>query len=149
MICRLHSLTKQRYVEIAQSQKRLALGEISFDEMAQQIRDHATLVYAIERDRFPAKPVMITAEIYETIGKARKAILKRIPKDYLRFSARIEGHLIRFACAASLLNYFSSDLDFIPINKDALKWAIKLYVEEASVRSKEQIQTQEILDMFN
>ncbi len=155
MICRLHSLTKQRYVEIAQSQKRLALGEISFDEMAQQIRDHATLVYAIERahpfvrDRFPAKPVMITEKIYETIGKAREAILKRIPKDYLRFSARIEGHLIRFACACSLLNYFSSDLDFIPINKDALKWAIKLYVEEASVRSKEQIQTQEILDMFN
>jgi hypothetical protein len=152
MICRLHRLTKERYVEIAQSQMRLALGEISVDKGARQIRDHVTLIYAIEtghplvRGRFPQKPVMITAETYEAIGRAREAILKRIQHESLRFSARLESHVIKFACAASLLNYFHSDLDYIPISEDALNQAVKLYVEEASVRSKEEFRPEEVLE---
>lgn len=151
MICRLHRLTKERFVEIAESQMRLALGEINVDKGARQIRDHVTLIYAIEtghplvRGLFPAKPVMITTETYESITKAREAILKRIPEGSLRFSARLESHVIRFACAASLLNYFDSDLDFIPVSNDALKWAVKLYVEEASVRSKEEFKPEDVL----
>jgi hypothetical protein len=150
MICRLHRLTKERYVEIAQSQMRLALGEMSVDEGAQQIRDHATLIYAIEtghplvRGRFSQKPVMITAETYEAISRAREAILKRIPGS-LKFSARLESNVIKFACAASLLNYFNLDLDYIPVSADAVERAVKLYVEEASVRSKEEFQPEEVL----
>ncbi len=151
MICRLHRLTKERFVEIAESQMRLALGEIDVDKGAKQIRDHVTLIYAIEtghplvRGLFPPKPVMITSETYESITKAREAILKRIPEGSLRFSARLESHVIKFACAASLLSYFDSDLDFIPVSNDALKWAVKLYVEEASVRSKEEFKPEEVL----
>jgi len=150
MICRLHRLTKERYVEIAQSQMRLALGEVSVDEGARQIRDHVALIYAIEtehplvRGRFPQKPVMITAETYEAISRAREAILKRIPGS-LKFSARLESNVIKFACAASLLNYFNLDLDYIPVSADAVERAIKLYVEEASVRSKEEFQPDEVL----
>jgi hypothetical protein len=150
MICRLHRLTKERYVEIAQSQMRLALGETSLGKGAQQIRDHVALTYAIEtehplvRGRFPKKPVMITAETYEAISRAREAILKRIPGS-LRFSARLESNAIKFACAASLLNYFNMDLDYIPVSDDALKRAVRLYVEEASVRSKEEFQPEEVL----
>jgi hypothetical protein len=150
MICRLHRLTKERYVEIAQSQMRLALGEISVDKGARQIRDHVTLIYAIEtghplmRGRFSQKPVMITAETYEAISRAREAILKRIPGS-LKFSARLESNVIKFACAASLLNYFNSDLDYIPVSEDAVERAVKLYVEEASVRSKEEFQPEEVL----
>jgi hypothetical protein len=150
MICRLHRLTKERYVEIAQSQMRLALGEISVEKGAQQIRDHVTLTYAIEtghplmRGRFPQKPVMITAETYEAIIRAREAILKRIPGS-LKFSARLESNVIKFACAASLLNYFNLDLDYIPVSEDAVERAVKLYVEEASVRSKEEFQPEEVL----
>jgi hypothetical protein len=150
MICRLHRLTKERYVEIAQSQMRLALGETSIGKGAQQIRDHVALIYAIEtghplvRGRFPQKPVMITAETYEAISKAREAILKRISGS-LKFSARLESNAIKFACAASLLNYFNLDLDYIPVSEDAVKRAIKLYVEEASVRSKEEFQPEEVL----
>ena len=151
MICRLHRLTKERFVEIAQSQMRLALGEVSVDKGARQIRDHVSLIYAIEtehplvRGRFPKKPVMITAETYKIIRRAREAILKRIPQDSLRFSARLESHVMKFACAASLLSYFGSDLDYIPVSEDTLKWAVKLYVEEASVRSKEEFQPEEVL----
>jgi len=94
--------------------------------------------------RFPQKPVMITAETYEAISRAREAILERIPGS-LKFSARLESNVIKFACAASLLTYFNLDLDYIPVSEDALKRAVKLYVEEASVRSKEEFQPEEVL----
>jgi hypothetical protein len=142
MICRLHRMTKERYVEIAQSQMRLALGEVNVDKRAKEIRDHVTLVYAIETDhplvkgRFKKKPIMITSEMYGAIGRARSAILKRIPES-MKFSARLEHNVVKFACSASLLNYFNEDLDYIPVSADALERAVRLYVEEAAVRSRE------------
>ncbi|MEM2098180.1 MAG: hypothetical protein QXU99_00330 [Candidatus Bathyarchaeia archaeon] len=150
MICRLHRLTKERFVEIAKSQMRLALGEVSVDKGAQQIRDHVALVYAIEtghplvKGRFPPKPVMVTPEVYTAISRAREAILKRIPGS-MKFSARLEINVVKFACAASLLSYFNSDLDYIPISEDVIKRAVKLYVEEASVRSREEFQAEDVL----
>ncbi len=143
MLCRLHRLTKQRFVEIAESQMRLAFGEVSIDKEAQHVRDHVALVYAIETGhplavgKFGQKPVMLTSKAQETFARARKAILEEIPEDSVRFSARLEDRAIRFACAASLLSYFQSDSGFIPISDEALKYAIQLYVEEASVRSRD------------
>ncbi|MHA1711896.1 MAG: hypothetical protein ACTSUS_07550, partial [Candidatus Freyarchaeota archaeon] len=154
MICRLHRLTKERFVEIAQSQMRVALGEIDVEKGARRIRDHVTLVYAIETGhplvggQFPRKPVMITSETYDMIKMAREAILEQIPQKSLRFSARLEKHAIRFACAASLLNYFHSDLDYIPVSEEAVNYAVKLYVEEASVRSREEFRPEEVLEKF-
>jgi hypothetical protein len=151
MLCRLHRLTKQRFVEIAQSQMKLALGEIDIEKGAKQIRDHLTLVYAIEtghplvRPRFPPKPVMITLQAYELLEKARNAILEQIPREFVTFSARLEDRAIRFACAASLLNYFQSNLDYIQVSQDALRYAIQLYVEEASVRSKQEFKPEDVL----
>ncbi|HTY75799.1 MAG TPA: hypothetical protein VMD05_09575, partial [Candidatus Nanoarchaeia archaeon] len=149
MICRLHRMTKERFIEIAQSQMRLAMGEVNTDVVAKQIRDHVTLVYAIETDhplvrgRFKKKPIMISAEVYDAIGKARDAILKRIP-DNMKFSARLEQNVVKFACASSLLNYFNDDLDYIPVSADALEVALRLYVEEASVRSREAFKPEEV-----
>jgi hypothetical protein len=137
-------------VEIAKSQMRLALGEVSIDKGAQQIRDHATLTYAIEtehplvRGRFSPKPVMITPEMYDAISRARDAILKRIPGS-MKFSARLESNVVKFACAASLLSYFNLDLDYIPVSEDVVKRAVKLYVEEASVRSREEFEPAEVM----
>jgi hypothetical protein len=150
MICRLHRMTKERYVEIAQSQMRLAMGEVNVDRGAKQIRDHVALVYAIEtghplvKGRFPKKPVMITSEMYEAIGRARVEILKRIPGS-MKFSARLEHNVVKFACAASLLNYFNEDLDYVQVSTDALDRAIRLYVQEASVRSREEFKPEEVL----
>jgi hypothetical protein len=151
MLCRLHRLTKQRFIEIAQSQMRLAFGEISTEKGAEQVRDHLTLVYAIEtghplvNKRFNFKPVMVTPEAFEIIEKARNAILEHIPREVVTFSARLEDRAMRFACAASLLNYFNSDLDYIPVSKDALRYATQLYVEEASVRSRQEFKPEEVL----
>jgi len=152
MVCRLHRLTKQRFTEIAQSQMKLALGEIDIEKGAQNIRDHVTLLYAIEtrhplvREQFPYKPVMITPQAYSMIKTAREAILEKIPHEVVKFSARLEDRTIRFACAASILNYFHSNLDYIPVSEEALKYAIQLYVEEASVRSHEEFKPEEILE---
>lgn len=154
MICRLHRLTKERFVEIAQSQMRLALGQVNVDKGASQIRDHVTLVYAIQtghplvRGRFSKKPVMVTSETFEAISKARAAILKHIPGG-MQFSARLENNIIKFACAASLLSHFNQDLDYIPVSKDVLDRAVRLYVEEASVRSKEAFKPEDVnKDLF-
>jgi len=57
--------------------------------------------------------------------------------------------MVKFACAASLLNYFNDDLDYIPLSEDALERAVRLYVEEASVRSKEEFTPEEVFkDLF-
>jgi len=151
MLCRLHRLTKQRFVEIAQSQRRLVFGEIDIEKGAKQIRDHLTLVHAIEighplvKARFSPKPVLITPETYEMVEKARNAILEQIPREFVTFSARLEDRALRFACAASLLNYFQSNSDYVQVSEDALKYAIQLYVEEASVRSRQEFKPEEVL----
>ena len=151
MLCRLHRLTKQRFVEIADSQMRLAFGEIDIEKGAQQIRDHLSLVYAIEtehplvRREFRPKPVMLTPKAQETLTKTRRAILEELPRKSVRFSARLEDRAIRFACAASLVSYFQSNLDYIPIDDEALKYAMQLYVEEASVRSHEEFAPELVL----
>ncbi|MGD8505895.1 MAG: hypothetical protein PVF15_04450 [Candidatus Bathyarchaeota archaeon] len=152
MLCRLHRLTKERFVEIAKSQMRLALGEIDTKKGAQKVRDHLTLVYAIEtshplvKGRFPCRPVMITPQAYDLIKKAREHILEHIPREFVSFSARLEKRAMRFACAASLLSYFHSDLDYVPVSEDALRCATQLYVEEASVRSREEFKPEEVLE---
>ncbi|MCD6088494.1 hypothetical protein J7K07_02085 [Candidatus Bathyarchaeota archaeon] len=151
MLCRLHRLTKERFLEITKSQMRLALGIIDVERDAKKIRDHLTLVYAIEtrhpliQKRFPYKPVMITPEVFEIIGKARAAILERIPDGMVKFSARLEDKALRFACAASLMDYFRYEEDYIPVSKEALKYAVQLYVEEASIRSREAFKPDEVL----
>jgi hypothetical protein len=151
MLCRLHRLTKERFVEIAESQMRLAFGEIDIGKGAQQTRDHLTLVYAIQTkhplaaSKFRQKPIMLTPKAQEMLTKARKAILDEIEQESVHFSARLEDRAIRFACAASLLSYFQSDFDYIPVSEEALEYAIRLYVEEASVRSQEEFQPELVL----
>jgi hypothetical protein len=44
-----------------------------------------------------------------------------------------------------MLSYFQSDFDYIPISEEALKYAIQLYVEEASVRSQDEFQPELVL----
>ena len=152
MLCRLHRLTKERFLEITRSQMRLALGAIDTEKGAKKIKDHLTLVYAIEtrhplvRNRFKFKPVMITPQVFKIIGKTRAAILERIPEKVVKFSARLEDKALRFACAASLMDYFRYDEDFIPVSEEALKYAAQLYVEEASIRSKEAFDPSEVLN---
>ena len=151
MLCRLHRLTKERFIEITKSQMKLALGAMDIEKGAREIRDHLALIYAIEtghplvKDRFPYKPVLITPKVSNMIEKTREAILEEIHQEVVKFSARLEDKALRFACAASLMDYFRSDTDCIPISEEALKYAMQLYVEEASVRSKEVFKPEDVL----
>lgn len=151
MLCRLHRLTKQRYIEIAESQMRLAFGEIDIEKEAQKFRDHLTLVHAAEinhpsmKGRFPSKPIMLTKKAQTILMKARDAILREIPREVVHFSARLEDRAIRFASAASLLDFFQSNNNYIPVNEEALNYAIQLYVEEASTRSREEFDPDTVL----
>jgi len=90
--------------------------------------------------------VLITPKAYEIIEKARNAILEQIPRESVTFSARLEDRAMRFACSASLLNYFQSSFDYIPVSEEALKYAVQLYVEEASVRSRQEFMPEEVLN---
>lgn len=151
MLCRLHRLTKQRFVEIAESQMRLAFGEIDIEKGAQQIRDHLSLVYAAEtkhpltENRFPPKSIMLTPKAQSMLMKARNAILEEIPREAVNFSARLEDLVIRFACTVSMLSYFQSKFSYIPVSEEALNYAMQLYVEEASVRSREEFAPEFVL----
>jgi len=151
MLCRLHRLTKRRFMEIAESQMRILLGKLDVGGMAQAIRDHLTLVYAIEtqhplvKNEFPYKSVMITEEAYRLIAKARETILAEIKDDTLMFSARLEDKALSFMCSAALMEYFSAKEDFIPVGVDPIKYAIRIYVEEASIRSQEKFDPEEVL----
>jgi hypothetical protein len=151
MLCRLHRLTRKRFEEIARSAMKFTLGEVTMDQ-ANSIRDHLTLVHSIEtkhplvKDMFPYKPIRLTRGVYERIVEAREAILEYLKyKESMDFSPRLEMRAIQLACAMSLLNYFRDDKEFINIDKEAIRLAIKFYVEEASVRSKEEFKPEWVL----
>jgi len=44
------------------------------------------------------------------------------------------------------MDYFRSNLDYVPISEEALRYAIQFYVEEASVRSQEIFKPEEVLE---
>jgi len=152
MLCRLHKMTEQRYRAIANSQKALALGTINMDK-AERVRDHLTLVYAIEiqhkavRDKFPLKNVMLITKVYERIDEAKEEILsalRQLNSKLISFSPRLERRAIQLACAMSLPSYFKSNEQHIRIDDNALDFAIRFFVEGAATRSQEKIDEQEI-----
>jgi len=152
MLCRLHVLTKERYEALAEAQMKVWRGEVRY-ELAQKIRDHLTLVYAIEtqhpniKDMFKPKPVMLTNRALDMLKAARRTILEHIGyRDTLGFSPRLESRTLQLASALSLVNYFRyEDKDVIPVDEHALRLAIRFYVEEVSIRSKESFDPAHIL----
>ncbi len=150
MLCRLHRMTKERYEQIAQSQRQLALGQMDMD-LAHEIQDHLTLVYAIQtqheavRDRHPKRPIELTAAAYDRVTEARQAVMAGLKDKQVPFSARLERRALQLASALSLLSYFSTKGDRLPITSDALDFALKFFVEEASVRSQERFDPAPIL----
>lgn len=92
---------------------------------------------------------MLTNKALEMLTEARKAILSEIPRENVGFSARLEKRALSLACAASLLNYFQSDHDYITVSEEALKTAIQLYVEEASVRSRGEFTPESVLEKLS
>jgi hypothetical protein len=153
MLCRLHRLTKEKYKELAESQKRLMLGVTTrkMAEKAPLIRDHVTLVYAIQTRhllarQFKPKRVLLEEKHIEAIERARELIFEHLPpSSVLPFSMRLERRALQLAAALSLTSHFRRDEEVVEIDPEAVKLAARFYVEEAWVRAQEGFPLQEVL----
>jgi hypothetical protein len=145
MLCRLHRLTTEIYRELARCQRALMLGEMRAKmEPAHKIRDHLTLVYAIQTKHplvagaFHDKKVLITDEALKMLEKATDLVLEHLGEvKAVPFSMRLERRALQLASAMSLMNYFNVESDVIPIDSVAARMATRFFVEEAWIRSNE------------
>jgi hypothetical protein len=154
MLCILHRMTKERFQALRESQSKLLLGKLDF-ELADSLRDHLTLIYAIEtnhplvREEFKYKPTIITEKIENKLKLVDDLLLKEVRyEDMLGFSVRLAQRAVKLACASSLLNYFSSNQKIDP-NNDCIKLALKFYIEEMNVRSQERFDVGSILEQIS
>jgi hypothetical protein len=149
MLVRLHRMTKERFRELARSQKELAMGRIKM-QFADQIRDHLVLVYAIQtehelvKDKFRKKNIIIREETFKKLEQATNSILNQL-KEQVRFSARVQRNALKLASAFSLTSFFAQDSEKLEITSDALDLALKFFVEEVAIRQKVEIETVEVL----
>jgi hypothetical protein len=153
MLCRLHRLTKEKYNELAKSQRKLMLGILQekMKKVAPRLRDHLTLVYAIQTKNpkvvgtFIEKKVMLTDDMLKMLEKASDLILEHLETKIVPFSMRLEKRAIQLASAMSLINYFNIRSDVIPIDPVAAKIAVQFFVEEAWIRSNEAFPLYEVI----
>ncbi|QOJ78897.1 hypothetical protein IG193_00055 [Infirmifilum lucidum] len=157
MLCRLHRLTKEKYRELAESQKRLMLGVTTekMARMAPRIRDHLTLVHAIQtghpatRD-FSPKRIILRESDLAAVTSAREAMLEAMGEfKVLPFSMRLERRAVQLASSLTLASYFNSDSEELAIDPDALRLAVRFYVEEAWIRAGERFDVKEVLRRLN
>jgi len=153
MLCRLHRLTKEKYSELSKSQRRLMMGvpQRKMIGVAPKLRDHLTLVYAIETkhpliaEAFHDKKVLLTDEMFNLLEKASRLILEHLETKTVPFSMRLERRAIQLASAMSLTNFFNTDSDLIPVDPTAAKMAVRFFVEEAWVRANEAFPLYQVL----
>ena len=65
------------------------------------------------------------------LDKASSLILEHLETKTVPFSMRLERRAVQLASAMSLMNYFRTRSDVIPIDSTATKMAIQFFVEEA------------------
>ncbi|GBC72775.1 hypothetical protein HRbin04_00168 [archaeon HR04] len=146
MLCRLHILTKDRYGELAKRQSSLMKGILQ-ERMActaGMIRDHLTLVYAIQRGYhkdFKPKQIMINDDVVDRIRDVMDVIIEHIEDgssghgEYrVPFSVRLEKKTLQLASTLALVRFFSFN-DVITIDEYSLSIALRYLVEEAWIRS--------------
>ncbi|MEM2101114.1 MAG: hypothetical protein QXP69_02400 [Candidatus Nitrosocaldus sp.] len=160
MLCRLHILTKERYGELARRQSSLMKGMLQ-EKMAYtagMIRDHLTLVYAIQRGyhnkEFKPKQIMVDDSVVDRIRYAMDVIIEHIDcksrygEHRVPFSVRLEKKTLQLASALALIRFFSSN-DVITIDEHALSIALRYLVEEAWIRSGHTFDIKSVMDMLS
>ena len=154
MLCRLHRLTKEKYRELARSQRELMLGQHRniMQSIAPQIRDHLVLVYASQtgdsmvKDRFTKKRILLSKSLVDKLSQASNLVLEHIGTDsVVPFSMRLERRALQLAGSLALLGSFSIEADLVHIDSEAERMAIRFFVEEAWVRSNEHFPLEEVL----
>ncbi len=149
MLVRMHRMTKQRLRELSRNQRELAMGRLRM-RLAREIRDHLTLVYAIQtehplvKDRFKTKMVVLRDTFFHELERAQERVLAQIKSDIL-FSVRVRQNAIKLAGALTLFSYFAQPNNRLEIGEDALKLAMKFFIEEVAIRQKVSVDVESIL----
>jgi hypothetical protein len=149
MLVRMHRMTKQRLRELSRNQRELAMGRMRM-RLAGEIRDHLTLVYAIQtehplvKERFRRKTVVLRDTFFHELEKAQELVLAQIKSDIL-FSVRVRQNAIKLAGALTLFSYFAKPDDRLEIGEDAVKLAMKFFIEEVAIRQKVSVDVESIL----
>jgi len=150
MIVRLHRMTRERYDELRKSQKKLALGKMKFS-LADRIRDHLVLVYAIQtehpfvKEEFKKKKIVARENIWNTLDKTSELILDALRGEQLPFSIRLERKAVQLASTFTLLSFFGQEEEILEIPQEAIDFALRFYVEEAAIRAKGEVDAERIL----
>jgi len=138
MLLRFHPITRARFRAVEASSERLELGELDF-ALAERIRDHLTLVYAVETGhplvtgKFRPRPVRLERALYEKLREVSERALKTT--DFPKFSPRLKSRAVRLAAAASLLTYFAtSPQETVKIGPEESEFARRFYEEEIRAR---------------
>ncbi len=138
MLLRFHPMTRARFRAVEASSERLELGELEF-ELAGRLRDHLTLVHAIETrhpliaSRFRSRPVRLERPLYTQLREVSDKALKAT--NFPKFSPRLKSRAVRLAAAASLLTYFADPGEpTLLIGKLESEFARRFYEEEIRAR---------------
>ena len=138
MLLRFHPMTRARFRAVEASAERLELGELDFS-LAEPIRDHLTLVHAIQTGhplvarRFRSRPVRLERGLYAQLREVSDRALKAT--NFPKFSPRLKSRAVRLAAAASLLAYFAQPSDApLSIGEREGDFARRFYEEEIRAR---------------
>lgn len=137
MLCILHKMTKNRFLALRKSQKKLRLGNLDF-ELADSIRNHLCLVHAIYTTNtgFPQKPVVLTEDLEDMLSRADEVLLDNVESvEMLSPSVRLADMAVKLAGASKTLSYFKEDE--LEIGKDEIRLALDFYIEEMNTRCGE------------
>ncbi len=137
-LLRFHPMTRERFRAVEASAERLELGAIAF-ELAGAIRDHLTLVHAIQSrhplvaGRFPARSVRLDPSLYTSLRGVSEAALAKTAHP--KFSPRLKSRAVKLGAAAALLTYFAhDDASALPIGREEAEFARRFYAEEIRAR---------------
>ena len=138
MLLRFHPMTRERFRAVEASAERLELGEMEFS-LAGKIRDHLTLVHAIETGhplvaaKYRSRPVRLERTLYDTLRAVSEGALKTT--TFPKFSPRLKSRAVRLAAAAALLTYFREpDAGPLGIGPVEAEFARRFYEEEIRAR---------------
>jgi len=138
MLIRFHPMTRGRFKAVEASAERLELGELEF-ALAGRIRDHLTLVHAIQTRhplvarKFRTRPVHLERVLYDRLREVSDRALKTT--EFPKFSPRLKSRAVRLAAAASLLTYFADpEEESLTIGKAESEFARRFYEEEIRAR---------------
>ena len=144
MLCRLHAMTKQRFFQIIDNVESQLLSSTRFS--AAQLRDHLTLVYAIQtghegvKDFMNPKDVQLSEKLVKTLTEVSKKTIES-SRSLIEFSPRLIKRSIQFASALSMVEFFRRDK--LEITDQMISMAKRFFLEEISVRGNFRIKVED------